>query len=309
MKHDNINYLVVGSFVLTLLVGLVITLAWVAETSGPVDSYTTTYKNVAGLKYGAAVTFEGFQVGQVVDISYDNSTRSPQYLVDFSVSKKIQVPDDSIAKVFSSGLLGQVSIDIKAGKSTEPFKLKDGEDRIYISGEQGSNLFTAVADAASQISNLTATQVTPLINKINTSVSKLTEQADTSIPGILSELYEFSQKVNKSADALQEILNDRNSNRIAAFLDDMDATLEKLSRVLDTSSELIIDNKDNIEQSIVDLRNSLQVVSEHIDAITFNMETTSRNMSEFSRLIRENPGLLLGGKAQKDQTSSDSKSK
>jgi len=309
MKHDNVNYLVVGSFVLTILVGLIVTLAWIAETSGPSDDYTTTYKNVAGLKYGAAVTFEGFQVGQVVDISYDNSTGSPQYLVDFTVSKKIQVPDDSIAKVLSSGLLGQVSIDIKAGKSKQSFKLRDGEDRIYISGEQGGNLFAAVADAASQISNLTATQVTPLINKINASVSKLTEQADTSIPGILNELYEFSRKVNKSADALQEILNDKNRNRIAAFLDDMDATLEKLSRVLDTSSELIIDNKDNIEQSIVDLRNSLQVVSEHIDAITFNMESTSRNMSEFSRLIRENPGLLLGGKAQKDKTGNDSKSK
>lgn len=309
MKHDHINYLAVGSFVLTILVALIVSLAWIAETSGPTDNYVTTYKNVAGLKYGAAVTFEGFHVGQVVDISYDNSTGSPQYKVDFTVSKKIQVPDDSIAKVLSTGLLGQVSIDIKAGKSTEPFKLKDGQDRIYISGEAGGNLFAAVADAASQISVLTSTQVAPLIKKINSSISKLTEHADSSIPAILNELYEFSRKVNKSADALQEILNDENRNRISTFLDNLDVTLEKLSMVLDTSGELIINNKDDIEQSVADLRHSLQVISEHINAITFNMEATSRNMSEFSRQIRENPGLLLGGKAQKDKVDSDSNPK
>jgi len=36
-------------------------------------------------------------------------------------------------------------------------------------------------------------------------------------------------------------------------------------------------------------------VSRNIDSITYNLEGTSRNMSEFSREIRENPGLLLGG--------------
>jgi phospholipid/cholesterol/gamma-HCH transport system substrate-binding protein len=54
-------------------------------------------------------------------------------------------------------------------------------------------------------------------------------------------------------------------------------------------------NGKNVDKSTADLEYVLRTVSQNIDSITNNLEGTSRNMNEFSRLIRQNPGLLLGG--------------
>jgi phospholipid/cholesterol/gamma-HCH transport system substrate-binding protein len=36
-------------------------------------------------------------------------------------------------------------------------------------------------------------------------------------------------------------------------------------------------------------------VARNIDSVTYNLESTSRNFNEFSRQLRENPGVLIGG--------------
>ena len=48
MKRDNINYLLVGSFVLSMGVALVVLLFAVTGRSGPTDTYYVVYDNVAG---------------------------------------------------------------------------------------------------------------------------------------------------------------------------------------------------------------------------------------------------------------------
>ena len=50
-----------------------------------------------------------------------------------------------------------------------------------------------------------------------------------------------------------------------------------------------------------DLRYLTDSVSRHIDAINRNLEGAARNLYEFSRQIRQNPGLLLGGTPPRDQ--------
>ena len=43
------------------------------------------------------------------------------------------------------------------------------------------------------------------------------------------------------------------------------------------------------------MRYTMETIAERIDSVTYNLEGTSRNLYEFSRQIRINPGLLLGG--------------
>jgi phospholipid/cholesterol/gamma-HCH transport system substrate-binding protein len=299
MKHEHINYLVVGSFVLAILVSVIATLIWISESSGPKRHYYSYYNNVAGLKYGAPITYEGFQVGQVEEIKPDGAGKDIRYFVKFTVLESIDIPDDSTARIISSGLLAQVSIDIKKGESNDTFQQAD-DNGIYIVGEQGANLFAAVADAASQISDITNKQINPLLTRVNQTVTSLADQADNKVPSILTELEVFSQKLNQSADTLSALLSTENQQQIQQFLNSMNTTIAKLDKVLESSSELVVDNKEDLQQTIIDLRSSLQVVSEHIQGITFNLENASRNINEFSRQIRENPGVLLGGKAQQE---------
>lgn len=71
---------------------------------------------------------------------------------------------------------------------------------------------------------------------------------------------------------------------------------EKIDALIRSLDETVTENRGSLRQGVEDLRYTLQVVAEHIDAISYNLEGTSRNMHEFAREIRQNPGLLLGGR-------------
>jgi phospholipid/cholesterol/gamma-HCH transport system substrate-binding protein len=44
----------------------------------------------------------------------------------------------------------------------------------------------------------------------------------------------------------------------------------------------------------------MAAISRRIDSITGDLESTTRNMNEFSRQIRENPGVLVRGRETSD---------
>ncbi|HSJ49145.1 MAG TPA: MCE family protein, partial [Gammaproteobacteria bacterium] len=71
--------------------------------------------------------------------------------------------------------------------------------------------------------------------------------------------------------------------------------------LLESSHGLVEDNREDLEQSIRSLRRTLEEVADYTSVILHDMEGTSRNMNEFSRQIRQNPGLLLGGKPPREQ--------
>ncbi len=63
---------------------------------------------------------------------------------------------------------------------------------------------------------------------------------------------------------------------------------------------MVGDNRLDLEKTVIDLRYVLESVTRHVDAITQNLEGASRNMNEFARQIRKNPGVLIGGKPPGD---------
>ena len=63
---------------------------------------------------------------------------------------------------------------------------------------------------------------------------------------------------------------------------------------------LLTESRPDLQQAVSDLRHVLEQVSRYSDVILQNLDSTSRNMNEFSRQIRENPGRLLGGAVPQD---------
>ena len=71
-------------------------------------------------------------------------------------------------------------------------------------------------------------------------------------------------------------------------------------QVVGDFNKLIADPKGDIDAIAAETRYVIQSVSRHIDSINQNMEGAARNMNEFSRQIRANPGLLLSGAKPQD---------
>jgi phospholipid/cholesterol/gamma-HCH transport system substrate-binding protein len=79
------------------------------------------FDNIGGLKVRSQVSMAGVRIGRVVDIGYDQENF--EAVVTMSIDPAYsQIPDDSIAKIYTSGLLGEQYVGLDPGGSLENLK-------------------------------------------------------------------------------------------------------------------------------------------------------------------------------------------
>ncbi|MET0071071.1 MAG: outer membrane lipid asymmetry maintenance protein MlaD [Candidatus Thiodiazotropha sp.] len=112
----------VGAFMAAGLVALfflamqVSNLASITASEG--YEVTARFDNIGGLKVRSPVSMAGVRIGRVVNIGYDQ--QSYEAVVTMSIDPAYnQIPDDSIAKIYTSGLLGEQYIGLDPGGSLE----------------------------------------------------------------------------------------------------------------------------------------------------------------------------------------------
>ncbi|MEJ2609825.1 MAG: outer membrane lipid asymmetry maintenance protein MlaD [Candidatus Thiodiazotropha sp.] len=90
-----------------------------ASLSGS-KGYTVTaqFDNIGGLKVRSPVTMAGVRIGRVSAIRYDQDNF--EAMVTLSIDSEFnKIPDDTIAKIYTSGLLGEQYISLDPGGSLE----------------------------------------------------------------------------------------------------------------------------------------------------------------------------------------------
>lgn len=315
MRDDRINYLLVGGFVVAMVAALVIAIAAVSGRTGSTDAYFASYDNVAGVRYGTKVLYEGFAVGQVEEIKPERDGGKVRFTMRLAVTRGWPIPEDSVARIAASGLLSAIAIDIKGGSSGT--LLKPG---AHILSQPGGNLFAAVSDIATEVTALSHTALRPLIETLNRTMTAFGPVLEQRAPQLFDNLIalsadlavktpRISTNVEEMTNGMNRLFSPANTQKAEDALDNADkatANLAELTRSLKSSKAKVdqllttldkaaADNSDTVTQSLRDLRYSLQAVARNIDSVTYNMEGAARNMNEFSREIREDPGLLLGG--------------
>ena len=336
MRSSKINYLIVGLFVLAMIGALVTTVAMLTGRTGAVDNYYTYYANVTGIKFGTQVVYEGYPIGQVEQVTPEEKDGRMQFRVDFSVIEGWRIPKDSVGEIAAPGLLAAVTISIKAGNDKVP--LNPGE--MIISKER-SDVFAVVSGVAGQLGDLMDTNIKPLLDNLNTAVSSINDIIEKEglglfedarkvtkdlselvafmagrVPKIADNVEEFASRMNEISNELGNLITPVNREKIESVIAGMeeaskkvDTVLESLNGLLGDVGELVVDvgelvvkEDGDVRQTLADTRYIVQSVSRHIDSINQNMEAAARNMYEFTRQIRQNPSLLLGGEAPKDQS-------
>ena len=98
-----------------------------ADDLGGTYAVKARFSNVGTLSPGAPVKMAGVAIGSVKSVQADPVKLDA--LVTLSIDKKYdQIPDDSSAAVFTSGLIGSQYVAIQPGGS--PDMLKDGDEMI-----------------------------------------------------------------------------------------------------------------------------------------------------------------------------------
>lgn len=308
MTSTRLNLAIVGGFVLAGIVTLVVALAVLAGRTGATDAYYTEYANVAGLKFGSQVVFEGYPVGQVENIEPIQDGTRTRFRIELSISRGWKIPDDSIARPVSPGVLAPQIVSIVAGKSET--SLAPGS---VITPAGGIDMLSSISSAAGNFDELTDTGLLPLLENLNKQVSTLGEILERDLRPMARDLNII---VNATAERWPNIARQTDtatahlaaaSARIDAFMSpdrigavdrlilNVDRTSESLRSASDELDTLIKAGGDDLLVGLQDFRYLMTTLARYSEPIGQNVDLSARNFRDFSAELRRNPAVILRG--------------
>lgn len=297
MKRDNVNYLLVGSFVLLMAGVLFYALYRITGHSAKGELYFTHFSNVAGIKEGTIVTYEGYEVGNVAQVEPVMRDNRTLYRLSLNLRKPVKIPVDSRALIATPGLLSAPLVEIKEGLARDI--LAGGGD---IPGGRTINLMESVAALATDLGKLTETSIKPLLATISQNVTPA-----------MADLRSVLERINRTAGRVDSLFSDQNIKHWGTLLQNADgASANALKLTTDFANvrveveKLIRDSRDLVTDSrglITDSRGlvaggskDVKELLRRVDATLYQLEAAGRHLNEFSRTIRENPAALIQSK-------------
>src|ERR1700749_1889210 len=116
------NYVAVGAFVLACVIGLVVSVLWIAgaQYSQEYAYYQTYFQGpVTGLGKGTVTRYNGIDVGRIADLEFD-PTDPQKVVVTLEVRPGLNIREDSEASIESQGLTGGSYVELSGGTAKSP---------------------------------------------------------------------------------------------------------------------------------------------------------------------------------------------
>jgi phospholipid/cholesterol/gamma-HCH transport system substrate-binding protein len=121
MSHNRTVEILVGAFMAVGFLALFFLSMQVSNlsTSSTGDGFTVQarFDNIGSLKVRSPVTMAGVRVGRVSAIAFDSKTFEAVVTLRIDSEYDQSIPDDTFAKIFTAGLLGEQYIGLDAGGS------------------------------------------------------------------------------------------------------------------------------------------------------------------------------------------------
>ena len=260
----------------------------------PSNYYTARFEKVDGLSVASPVVINGFQVGQVSEITYDYATN--QIIIEMSMDKDLKIPMGSTVKV-SSSLLGASQLELNLSKNMAYLKVGDEIATEYktglmdrVSGEVMpqvvsiipkvdsimGNVNTLVGNPALQTSVARLDGITAQLAQSSEELNVLLRQLNSQVPGIMNNVNSFTGKLNTTGDDLNQISGkfkqmplDSTINRLNATIANLQQLTGQLNTQLnskDSSLGLLMNDKQlyqNASNTLSSLDSLLQDVKAH----------------------------------------------
>lgn len=302
MKRDHINYFAVGLFVLLALALLLVVMFRITGRSANVDTYYVELKNVSGIRNGSPVSYAGYQIGQIAAIAPVRDTQGTRYRLELVLNKGWSIPADSTAQIVTPGLLAEKQVDISEGSSVD--MLKPG---ARIGSIEAADMFQLVSDVSAEFRKLSDQGLKPLFDTLNREITQ-------TVPAMTQQTTSLLTQLNASAARLLKLMETMDDKRVNAIVGNTETVTTnlldvsqkltqsagKIDSILSNTSTMVGENGHDLRQAILDLRASMGVVAENINSIVYHIDSTSRNMNEFTRQLRDNPAVILNSKPPVD---------
>ena len=279
------NYVAVGAFVLACVVGLVVTILWLAgaQYSQEYSYYQANFKGpVTGLGQGTVTRYNGIEVGRITNLEFDPA--DPQrVIVTLQVQPNLNIREDSVASIDSQGFTGTSFVEISGGTANAPILVaKEGQRYPVIRTRQST--FAQLAQSAPEVvakMNVAASRINDLLNDDNR----------RAIAHVLANLDETTRMIaRRSADIDATIANANKamanlteaSNNLRPTLQQVDLTVQKYGMVADNANAFV--TGDGLAQ---------------VSDLVGELRRLVGNLDQFSEQLNREPTKLLFGDRRK----------
>lgn len=262
------------------------------------DEYHSYFNNVAGLRAGASVVYEGYIIGTVNEITPEQTTSGMTFRVDIGVKEGWAIPSDSNAEIAALSLLSAQSIQIVAGSATP---LQPGD---LIPSRPATNLMADLGRTADQFAKIASQSLVPLLATVDgllkeeardalSGLTELSKSVGDGVPALLdsanrtaSNLEEASENVAKLAgqdtrDVVTNMLGD-----IAEASGNVNEASKTIRKASADAGELVSAVAQNAEQSwLLDIANTLQRIDNSaatLEDISQSALASARNIEDFT---------------------------
>lgn len=257
------NYVTVGAFVVLVVVGFFVAVMWVAGSQYREEyAYYRTYFTgaVTGLGKGTVVRYNGIDVGNVYDVSFDQ-TDPKQVNVTLQIDPTLRLHVDSVASMESQGLTGGTYVEIEGGTANSPLLQAEAGQQYPVIASKPSTLqlltqsgpelvtrFNVVGDRFSDLLNdqnrkafaetlehLRAT--TALINDHAKDLDETLKNMKTATESLGRTLEGADRAIGSADRALATV--DRAAGSVQAASDSANMAVQKIGRLSDDADKAV----------------------------------------------------------------------
>ncbi len=282
------DYVIVGGFVVSLLIGMVVAALWVAHIE--FNQHQTYYDiyfsgSVQGLNQGSAVRENGIPVGRITTIELD--PRNPQRVrVTAEVGANAVIKADAVAKMEFEGLTGGAYIELDGGSEAAPPLEVHGDERYPVIPSKQSVLQQVAESAPEVLDKLMslANEATDVLNDKNrAAISQMLDDLQHVTGVAAAHKADLDRMFSDGAVAVQEL---------RTTLDTANHTLEQLRQMTANGGDVQVAVK-----SVNQLIAKLDGLTGHIDELVQEnrpplREFTGRGLNELDQLLADTRVLV-----------------
>ncbi len=271
------NYVAIGIFVLTLIVGGFVFVYWLAktsDTSSRADLIVEFEGTVTGLTEGGLVLFNGIKIGEVTTLAL-NAADPTKVQAIVTVDRTAPIKTDTKAELGFQGLTGVAHIELKGG-SAGAAALFDGDTVPLIKADPSA--FQNLIEGAQSVltrADRALTVIEDLVVKNRSSIDKTVANVET-----------FSDVLAKNAGGVDTFLAE--VSRAADAFTSLSDNLEGLIKNADTlvtavNPEKVARTVDNVAK----FTDSLAEASDDVDGVIADFRKTAEQLSTFGENLNE----------------------
>lgn len=249
-------------------------------------SYEVRLKYVGGIKNGTLVKYGGMNIGQVTEISLPDSDEI-RIRLNLEVNAKTPVRVNSIAFVSSVGIMSEKHIEITPGtpdkdllppgstiESKEVPNIMQITESFGDLNEQVGRLLSRINDIFADENQNNFASMMQSLNNLIKELKDRSSEAAANFEVLTSELTGLTRDINEFMD--------NNRGNITEILANLDTTATETNRLIS-----------EIRATLGNVQSLTSSNNQGLMDLMQNLQTTSQNLEEFSRIIKERPWLLV----------------